>query len=94
MVHSILTNIWSSLMSNFGGRHPPSSADNIGSYKTLLWTSLLSGLIIWMFYRAELTSELADQNTVHPFHDLESLSESGYKYVIWAWSSALIIILY
>merc|ERR1712062_266953 len=49
------------------------------SYKIIIFTSLLSGTIIWLCYRACLTGELSIVNQIFPFHDLESLSTTDWK---------------
>ena len=66
-------------MANFGGKPYKSKTDDISSYKTILFTFLLDGLISWIFYRAFLTSKLSSKLTKYPFTDLNSLAETDYK---------------
>ena len=74
--------IWDSLLANFGKPPFPSTMDNFNSYKSLVFTSLLGGVVIWISYQAELTSKLSIDLTKFPFNDLESLSKTNYMYVI------------
>ena len=65
-------------MANFGGRPFPLKIDILNSYKSLVFTSLLGGVIIWIFYRGQLTSKLSVKLKKYPFNDLESLSKTNY----------------
>jgi glucan phosphoethanolaminetransferase (alkaline phosphatase superfamily) len=42
----------------------------------VIFTSLLAGTVVWISYRASLTSELAAAKKKLPFNDLESLSNT------------------
>ena len=66
-------------MANFGGVPSKSMLDHNNSYKILVFTSLVSGLMIWIFYQGAFTSELANKLVKYPFDDLESFSQSKYK---------------
>ena len=68
---------WESFVANFGGKSRIMIANQ--SYKIIIFTSLLSGTIIWLCYRACLTGELSIVNEIFPFHDLESLSTTNWK---------------
>jgi len=65
-------------MTNFGGRYFPLKIDMPNSYRSLVFTSLLGGVVIWMFYRGQLTSKLSINLKKYPFNDLESLSKTNY----------------
>jgi hypothetical protein len=71
--------LWSSLMANFGGKPVPSKFDTIQSYRFVIFTLLLAGTVVWISYRASLTSELSTAVTKLPFNDLESLSKTDYR---------------
>ena len=75
----MVTKIWASFVTNFGGKPYKSKSDNISSYKTLLFTFLLDGMISWIFYRAFLTSKLSTKLNKYPFTDLNSLAKTDYK---------------
>ena len=68
---------WESFVPNFGGKSRVILANQ--SYKILIFTSLFSGTIIWICYRACLTGELSIAHQKFPFHDLESLSATDWK---------------
>ena len=71
--------IWSSFIANFGGKPSTTSIDNKKSYKLIITTSLLSGLIIWIAYRSYLTSELSVVREKLPFDNLEGLANTNWK---------------
>jgi hypothetical protein len=45
----------------------------------VIFTSLLAGTVVWISYRASLTSELSVAKKKLPFNDLESLSNTDYR---------------
>ena len=69
---------FTSLMANFGETSFESKVNNYTSYKGLIFTSLISGLIISTAYSASLVSELSVKIIKFPFHDPESLSKTEY----------------
>ena len=71
------TNLWVAFKANFGGK--PSFAHKSFTIQIILFTCLLVGSVIWMAYRASLTSELSVTRVSKPFDSLESLLESDYK---------------
>ena len=75
----MMTKIWASFVTNFGGEPYNSKIDDISSHKILLFTFLLDGMISWIFYRAFLTSKLSTKLNKYPFTDLNSLAETDYK---------------
>ena len=68
---------FTSLMANLGETSFESKV-NYTSYKGLIFTSLISGLIISTAYSASLVSELSVKVIKFPFHDPESLSKTEY----------------
>jgi len=76
-VVGILWNVFSALV--IGGRLPKGSKDNGKSYKMIMLTSMLGGLVIWIAYRSFLSAELAIVIKKYPFNDLESLSKTKFR---------------
>ena len=73
---------WANLMTNFGGEPPESELTELNSYKVFTITLLVCGFIIWSTYNAFLISQLSVKIVKRPFHDLESLSKTNYRYII------------
>ena len=73
------TNLWVAFKANFGGKPPFALAHKSVTLQIILFTCLLVGSVIWMAYRASLTSELSVRRVIKPFNSLESLLESDYK---------------
>ena len=73
------TNLWVAFRANFGGKPPFVLAHRNFTLQIILFTCLLVGSVIWMAYRASLTSELSVRRVSKPFDSLESLLESDYK---------------
>ena len=68
---------WMHLTFYFSGK--PSASDmKLASYRLLLFVSLLGGVVVWISYRAFLTSELTSEIKRYPFHDLDTLSKTNY----------------
>ena len=74
---SFISHYWIALKSNFGGK--PASVHKNNSYQIAVFVCLLAGSIVWIFYRAFLTSELSIIKWKQPFNDLESFLASDYK---------------
>ena len=89
MPYSLVIKIWAAFIANFGGNPSKCKIDHITSYKTLLFTFFLDGVIIWICYRAFLFSELSSKINKYPFSDLDTLAKSDYKYEIILESSVL-----
>jgi hypothetical protein len=66
-------------MANFGGKPVPTKLDTIQSYRCVIFTSLLAGTVVWISYRASLTSDLSAAKMKLPFNDMESLSNTDYR---------------
>ena len=69
---------WMIFMANFS--RPPAKVPRHSPGRILVFICLLSGTIVWMAYRASLTSKLSVRKQKWPFDSLESLITSGYKY--------------
>ena len=72
-----LGNLWFALKANIGGK--PSTVQPNYAHRLVLLFRLLAGSIVWMTYRASLTTELSIIKTNLPFNDMESLLISDYK---------------
>ena len=75
-----LKNFWIALKANFGGKS--GSIEKSNAHRIVLFNCLLLGSIVWMYYRASFTSHLSIPTWKLPFNDLESLSNSNYKYLV------------
>ena len=75
---SILNSFWISFAMNFSGKPNTTKIDQITSYKTLVFSVLTDGVILWISYRAFVTSDLSFVLTKFPFSDLNSLSKTDY----------------
>ena len=54
------------------------------SLQIIIFVALIAGNIIWIGYNGALLSKLIEPRFDKPFHDLESLAESNYRYKIYA----------
>ena len=61
---------------NFGGKFLADRVGNSGKERILVFIALFFGSIVFMAYRASLTSHLSLVKHRHPFHSLESLYEN------------------
>ena len=77
---NVLGFIWTSFNVYLGGKPTPTSIDTRKSYKSIVFVSLLGGVIIWIGYRSYLTAELSVTIKKYPFNDLYSLSKTNYRY--------------
>ena len=55
-------------------------ANKFHSLQMIIFVALMAGNIIWIGYNGALLSKLIEPRFVRPFHDLESLAESNYRY--------------
>ena len=74
---NLLGNFWIALKANVGGK--PSSVHKNKTYQIIVFNCLLTGSLVWMGYRASLTSELSNIILKFPFNSLETLLTSDYK---------------
>ena len=72
--------LWTSFIAFFGGKPTATKIDSKKSYRSIIFISLLSGSIVWIFYRAYLTAELAIRIKKYPINDMESLSKTDWRY--------------
>ena len=77
-IFNFLKNLWVAFKANFGGK-PNYSKPASTTHKIIMFECLLVGSIIWMAYRASLTSELSVKKLKLPFNNLESLLASDYR---------------
>ena len=70
---------WTSFIVYFGGKPTNTSIDSKRPYKILIFSSLLGGVIIWIYFRSRLTAELAVVLKKLPFNDMESFSETDWR---------------
>ncbi len=78
-VASLIGYLWASFMINFGGKPKDLSKRPGTQDKIVLVSCLLTGSIVWMCYRASMTSELSAAKIKKPFVDLETLVDTDYK---------------
>ena len=73
-----LKNLWTAFKANFGGK-PTLIHTNVATYRIVVFLCLLTGVVVWIAYRAEFTSVLSIKKLNLPFNSLEGLLESDYK---------------
>lgn len=78
----MIINIWTAVISKFGGKPLKHKIENITSYKVLLFATFLDGVVFWASYRGFLFYALSSKHPKYPFNDLNSLIESDYRYVL------------
>ena len=71
--------VWTSFIAFFGGKSNGTPVDGRRSYKAIVMVSLIGGLIIWIAFRASLTSELAIVVTKLPFNDMLTFSQTDWR---------------
>ena len=76
---AFLSWLWIAFKANFGGKPSKGTSVNLSSNQTVLFTCLLMGNIVWIAYRASITSELSFLKADPPFDSLESLAKTDYK---------------
>ncbi len=78
-IFSMMGYMWAAFTVNFGGK-PKDLPKKIQTHDRIgVTTCLLAGSVIWISYRASMTSELSVTKIKHPFIDLETLLETDYK---------------
>ena len=65
-------------MSNFGVAPFESKTDHLTSYKALLFSFAIDGLVLWVSYQSFIYFELSTAIMKDPFNDLDSLVNSDY----------------
>ena len=71
---------WTSFIGFFGGKPNPTKMDKLQAYKITIFISLLCGTVVWIAYRSYLTAELSVMIKSYPFHDLDSFSNTNWRY--------------
>ena len=71
--------LWISFVAFFGGKPNGTPVDAKRSYKAIMIVSLIGGLIIWIAFRASMTSELAIVLRQLPFNDMLSFSKTNWR---------------
>ena len=77
---NILGFLWYTFTAYFGGKPAGTAIDSRRTYKAVVFTSLLGGVVVWIAYRSFLTAELAVVIKKYPFTDFESLSKTDWRY--------------
>ena len=72
-----LGKLWIAIKANFGGN--PGLVSTRNSYRIIIFDCLLVGSIVWIAYKASLTSKLAVVQQEYPFKNLQDLLESNYE---------------
>ena len=75
----IIVFLWTSFIANFGGVPTSTSIDSKRSYRILLFSSLIGGVVIMVMFRSRLTAELSVTIKKYPFTDMESFSETNWR---------------
>ncbi len=77
-VASYIGHLWSAFIVYFGGKTHNGDGNYAESKKLILLSSAIGGVVIWMGYRASMTSQLSVRRYVDPFNDFESLLETDF----------------
>ena len=78
----IICFFWTSFTACLGGKPASTTIESMKSYKMTVFTSLLSGLVIWIAYRSHLTAELSVVIHKNPFDSLEELSKTNWRLIL------------
>jgi hypothetical protein len=71
---------WCVFITSFGKSLNLETQRSTGSWRLLIFLTCLSGNIIFMAYKASLTTQLSLRFPHLPFHNLEQLSETDYRF--------------
>ena len=71
--------LWTSFVANFGGKPTTTKIDKKRSYKVVVFTSLLSGVLIWISYRSMLSALFSITYRKYPFNDMESFGRTNWR---------------
>ncbi len=71
---------WVAFSANLGGKpkDPKLSKDYPGVNKGVIFTCLMTGVVIWIGFRASITSELSSLEVKYPFTSLETLLDTKF----------------
>ncbi len=70
---------WIAFRSNLGGQPPAMRGDKVFSFRAMLFAIFFVANIVFMCYRASLTSELSNRKVRMPFYDLEGVLHSDFQ---------------
>ena len=71
--------LWISFIANFSGKPTATKIDKKKSYKAIVFTSLLSGVLIWISYRSMLSAAFSVTYKIYPFDDMESFARTDWR---------------
>ena len=71
--------IWTSFTGFFGGKPNVTPLDSKSYYNATIFVTLLCGTVIWISYRAGLTSELSVKSKSFPFTDMMTFSKTNWR---------------
>ena len=71
--------IWTSFTGFFGGKPNVTPLDSKSYYNATIFVTLLCGTVIWISYRAGLTSELSVKSKSFPFTDMVTFSKTNWR---------------
>ena len=71
--------IWTSFTGFFGGTPNVTPIDSKSYYNATIFVTLLCGTVIWISYRAGLTSELSVKSKSYPFTDMMTFSKTNWR---------------
>ena len=71
--------IWTSFTGFFGGTPNVTPIDSKLYYNATIFVTLLCGTVIWISYRAGLTSELSVKSKSYPFTDMMTFSKTNWR---------------
>ena len=74
----VLQNFHFTIFANLGGKQSLKIENN--AKQVMIFCIMLTGSIVWMAYRASITSELSVMRKKIPFTNLEELLTSNYRY--------------
>ena len=60
----------------------PLLTDGMETHRVILFTTLLMGNVVWLTFNGSLLSELIVPKVEKPFHNLQTLLETNYRYCV------------
>ncbi len=76
----VVKNSYAVFVSNFGMKSPLMELSSGTSTRILVLFVFMTGNVMFMAYRASLTSELSVRKYTSPFNNFEELLDSDYRY--------------
>ncbi len=71
--------LWMAFTANFSGKPKGPMANKKEAFKIVILTCLLAGTVIWMQYRASMTSDLSIVRVKYPFTSLAGILGTPFK---------------